>query len=175
MNFTPKAHAKEPRLKPVNYSPVNQADELQMMLLAREWREHHLPLPEVIARINRNPGVIRVKQTPFVVDIQINDTPYLLIPYNPGRTSILLTSQIGPFFMSYGYPVRTRDLFLGTYEYGIAMVFNTFAAGFQPIYQERNGVVSTDDIYVTQDGNSFFPGVPNLVLGFEGVVAVEAN
>lgn len=163
----PKSHAKIPYPASPAYSPRVQADEAQLRGVGEGLR---LTFGDALRKISREQKIVRVRQAPFVIDL-LQDQPQILIPANRDRAAFMITpgvSVVGQFWFSYGYPVRTVDPFFGTSQWGIVVDVNVFTVG----YDEANGTVSTDDIYVT-GGTPFF--VPGQLLGFEAVIAPEAN
>lgn len=122
-----------------------------------------IPLEVVISRLdakNLPPGV---RNTPYLVSVAPGQGPQLLLPANPRRMAFLVSNpnSSGGGSFSYG-PHPTVDV--AGDPLGVPL-------GDPGFYQEANGTVSLDDIYVWgSDGVHTFTFV-----AYEGVLAFETG
>lgn len=144
------------------YTPLTQADQVQFAELSSSFSRGMHPLGEAVANLNSRNLPAQLRQVAFSV-VATSTVPRLLIPMNPYRMSWLVTpaSPTGLLLFSYGFPVMRPG--------GAGGSFLGIPVGAS--FQETNGTVSIDDIYVfTVTGN------PDLrCLGYEGTLAIESH
>jgi hypothetical protein len=137
-------------------------DQVALFHTRRGAQAREIPLSEVIRALDQANVPPQLRQVPFAKTITASNTPTLLIPANPNRMSWSIGNVLQtPMFFSYNAP--------GNFQVG-------FPIGLplppDSIFQEGNGTVSVDDIYVWYGDASALPAI---VLGFEGTLAVESH
>lgn len=144
----------------------NQPDESSLSHLRGEMRGRMRSFDQVVKEVDARNIPPQLRQTPYLSPVMtVDNQPYLLIPSNPNRMSFLVSAPFnngGIYFFSYGYPVKSGANYVG-------VPIANAASGF---FQEGNGTVSIDDIYVFFNGNA---GSNAAFIGYEGVLAVESH
>lgn len=148
---------------PYAYDPEYQADEAQFAEQREAFRHGFVPLNEVTERTHDRNAPPALIQAPWRKNVTIANQPVLLIPGNVLRMSFIIGAQNTTagalMFMNYG-PVLSP--FGANDGFGIPILISP--AG---VYQEANGTVSIDDIWITCSV------VPTVVMGFEGQLAIR--
>lgn len=156
------------------YFPAPAGDEAASGALADQLKKRGIdPLDVVTFQTAKKARAARVKQIPYIRNITTQNIPHQLVPQNPNRVSLTLFNVNIPtrhLYFSYGYPLQLQNLAAGAFnglpEWGIP-----FGMLFKGI-TDANGVVSTDAIYVTVNGNASIVG---WVGAYEGQVVPEFN
>jgi hypothetical protein len=143
-----------------------QPDESQFSALRRGIRTGDVPFEQVVAYLNAHNLPPQLRQTPYV-KVVTTTAPILLIPANPNRMSFVIgaisaDANAQPLF---GYNAPLQANFGGLNNVGIPFGINTS-------YQEGNGTVSIDDIYLMLDAT---PQSAVCFIGYEGVLAIESH
>jgi len=146
------------------YRPDVLGDERAINEMQQRAARGVVPFEDVIARLdnpNLPPGV---KQGSFLAQINAfgTDGAVRLIPMNPFRKGLLISNFIGAnlILFSFGQPINT-----GT---GIGA-----GVPLTPCYQETNGTISIDDIWVFCNDSTV--DFPLYVLGYEANPSVAGS
>lgn len=154
---------------PAGFSFVNDQPDMQgQNALRNRMRGHMVSFEKVIEYLDNKNMPPQLRQTPYVAQGVSVNKPTLLIPANPNRMSFIAAiinglPVDGQAYFSYGYPIK--DGSTGNYI-GVPIAFA--GTGF---FQEGNGTVSIDDIYVFWSGSV----ATTIWLGYEGLLAVESH
>jgi hypothetical protein len=146
------------------FDPIRQPDEIQLAELRHAIANNSVPLAEVIRLLQSRNAPAQLRNTPRTYTDVAGFTPSILIEANPNRLGWVLANcnQAANLYFSYGYPIVSTLALLGIQYLGIQIA----PAG---IYQESNGTISMDDIYVWSDTAG------GTALGYEGVLAIESK
>lgn len=154
-----------PRSHPVQNRPSYQPDEVSIKNVTRG---QNVPFDEIVSILDSRNVPPQLRQTPYAQLNVPNDTPVILIPANPNRMSFIVAATTGIsgglLWFSYGFPVRDINGAL------IGIPISNDTPGF---FQEGNGTVSIDDIYVFVTENDEGSNVN--FMGYEGVLAIESH
>jgi hypothetical protein len=162
LNNVPKAHDKDPRFSREPYSARYQMDQEQFAALDEQFRRVGFASFEEAYRalkLKNLPPLVR--QVPFVQQIVTAGDVHILIPQNIYRMGFTVANpqtSIGNVTFAYGNFVSS----VGGFPLGIVL-------GIENFFQESNGTVSIDDIYVTGDTDGMY------VVGFEASLAIEGQ
>jgi hypothetical protein len=157
-----KVGAHDPRGAPLAFDTSRQPDELQFERLRRRFADHFMPLEEVVALLDSKNVPPQLRHTPFVqvlAEVTNANPPKLLIPANPARMGYMIVnpSTSADLWFSYGAPIYQAGVWLGT------------PIGKEDHFEESNGTVAIDDLYVWTTNS-----IGNVCLGYEGVLAIES-
>lgn len=147
--------------RPEAFNPRQMPDQLIMAQALALAESNMVPFGFLVKLMQARNAPPQLRQTPRIYADKAGFTPFPLIETNPQRMSfIIANSNVSGenIFFSYGFPVSTPNGALAGIE----------LAGGQS-YQEANGTISMDDIYVWSDT----PG--GVILAYEGVLAIEGK
>lgn len=137
-----------------------QPDETQLGLQRRGAASGHVGFNDVLRYLNAKNVPPQLRQTPYIAKLDAIGQPKLLIPANPNRMSFIVSyNGSDQIVFSYNFPVGIVN------GLGITVVTGSF-------FQEGNGTVSIDDIYVYTNNMA---DLDTPILGYEGVLAVESH
>lgn len=147
-----------------------QPDETSM---ARVKQRHAIPFDMVQQFVNHKEIPPQCRLVPYVLNEADPGIPNLLIPANPNRMGFIIgvlsaTSEggVGNTYFSYGPPIRDiNGGFIGI------PLSSDIDATAPTIFQESNGTVSIDDIYVFLD--QF--GITAAFLAYEILLTIEGK
>lgn len=161
LHNVPKAHDKDPRFTREPYSTRYQADQEQFARLEDNLRSQGVESLEHVFRHLRLKNLPpQVRQVPFVVGplVAAGDI-HILIPQNLRRMGFTVANpQTAGTFVTFSYGNFVSTV-LGA-PLGISLAAGDF-------FQESNGTVSINDIYVTGDTPGMF------IIGYEASLAIE--
>lgn len=166
-----KAGSKDPRALVRNvrgYHPTIQADQLQFYQQNQATQAGTVPLHEAVAKSSRsyaNQSRIQTDYTIFRVVQFLGPIPVLIIPRNRNRSQFYI-SNLGEFtfFLSFETPIRA--------QVGGASQPLGFPVMPGKTFSETNGVISTNDIYISNFFDDAFIKVE--ALAYEGIPAIGA-
>lgn len=160
-----KGFGMGPSLKGPNpsapYNPASQSDEAIRGFRQAGNDQNNVPFDVVVKNLDNANIPPQLREVPWLISLVSNNTPILLIPNNLNRMSYIIAAPEGvDIYFSYGWPLS----FAGA-PIGIFLPAGSF-------YQEGNGTISIDDIYVW---TTEYEDIDIGVLGYEGTLAVESN
>ena len=166
--FLPQGEGKDPRAFGQRYSGYMQPDEIALAAVADNVANGLVPFDQIVEDLTAHNLPPQLIQGTTLVQIPAVGVPgaQLLIPKNPTRRQSFSVSNFlgrNNVLFSFDKPINVG---LG----------NNLGAGI-PIgnyYQETNGAVSTNDIWVfCNDPTETYTGF--FILGYEGGIALTGN
>lgn len=148
------------------YTPEPAADVMLQARLMRAFKAGFISLEDVITALSQKNLPPRVRQVPF--PFLLTDTqPHILIPQSLDRMAFIVANPdpgAPNIIMSFDMPLVTDNSGASAAFFGVPIAASSF-------YQESNGTVSVNDIYVQlTDATN-----PVWVIGYEGHLALETS
>lgn len=148
----------------------DQPDMMDKSAFVERMRGKMVPFDDVIRYLDNKNVPPQLREVSYVQYNIGNNDVRLILPANPNRMGFILaqpqTANTATLLasMSYGFPNKDNNgNFIGI----------PFANGGTGTFQEGNGTVSIDDIYVFCNGLD--AEVTISILAYEGVLAVESH
>jgi hypothetical protein len=152
------------------YSPDIQADEANILAVKRAFANNNIELSDAIDRLDNANLPPQIHMVPFIQRIQTINTPVKILNYNPKRMAFMIvntnTLTVDNLIMSFDYPVGNVA---GQGPTGIIIPPGQ-------IYQESNGTVTVNDIWVWTYALTAPINVNGLTaLAYEGTLAISGK